>query len=53
LTRKQKKEIDTIRENLEEDYIKEGADIDMDGIWVKANSIYTKGNENKETTGRI
>jgi intein-encoded DNA endonuclease-like protein len=51
ITRKRKREIDEIRKMLEDDYIKEGADIEVDGIWVKAKSIVTK--ENKETTGEI
>jgi hypothetical protein len=36
ITRKQKKENEEIWALLEEDYIKEGADIEVDGIWVKA-----------------
>jgi hypothetical protein len=52
-TRREKLERDAIREELEERYIKEGADIEVDGIWVKAKSIYSKGKENKETTKQV
>jgi hypothetical protein len=53
ITRKMKWEIEMIRKELEDKYIKEGADIDMDGTWVKAKSIYSKGKENKEVSGQI
>jgi hypothetical protein len=52
-TRREKSESDTIREKLEERNIKEGADIEVDGIWVKSKSLYSKGKENKETTQRV
>jgi hypothetical protein len=43
ITRKQKQKREAIRKELEENYIKEGADIEIDGIWDKAKSVYGKG----------
>jgi hypothetical protein len=53
ITGKMKWEIEMIRKELEDKYIKEGADIEVDGTWVKAKSIYSKGKENKEVSGHI
>jgi hypothetical protein len=53
ITRKQKQKREAIRKELEENYIMEGADIEVDGIWVKAKSIYGKGKKNIETTERV
>jgi hypothetical protein len=46
-TRGEIREIEAIKKELEESYIKEGADTEVDGIWVKTKSIYNKGKENK------
>jgi hypothetical protein len=41
------RDIEAIKKEVEESYIKEGADTEIDGLWVKTKSIYSKDKENK------